>query len=153
MADKGLITKSTLTDIGNAIRAKNGLTTTYKPSEMAAAIIALSTGSGTSSGGVNSLVGFSYWTASKTAKIVTLAESDFADYDNYSAIENLISDDADPIVLVYTGTTTTKAITQVIQMEAASMNGIGCEVHLVVNSTIASNFDSQSKHFTLHTFS
>lgn len=41
MADKGLITKSTLTDIGNAIRAKNGLTTTYKPSEMAAAIKAI----------------------------------------------------------------------------------------------------------------
>lgn len=43
MADKGLITKSTLTDIGNAIRAKNGLTTTYKPSEMAAAIEAITT--------------------------------------------------------------------------------------------------------------
>lgn len=40
--EKGLITKSTLTDIGNAIRAQNGLTTTYKPSEMAAAIKAIS---------------------------------------------------------------------------------------------------------------
>lgn len=40
---KGLVSKSYLTDIGNAIRAKNGLTTTYKPSEMAAAIEAITT--------------------------------------------------------------------------------------------------------------
>lgn len=41
--EKGLVSKSYLTDIGNAIRAKNGLTTTYKPSEMAAAIEAITT--------------------------------------------------------------------------------------------------------------
>lgn len=35
---KVLVTESYLTDIGNAIRAKNGGTTKYKPSEMAAAI-------------------------------------------------------------------------------------------------------------------
>lgn len=44
--EKGLITKSTLTDIGNAIRAKNGFTKTYRPSEMATAIEAISSGSG-----------------------------------------------------------------------------------------------------------
>ena len=38
------IDDSYLTNIGNAIRAKNGATTTYKPSEMAAAISALETG-------------------------------------------------------------------------------------------------------------
>ena len=38
------IDDSYLTAIGNAIRAKNGTTTTYKPSEMAAAISALETG-------------------------------------------------------------------------------------------------------------
>ena len=38
------IDDSYLTAIGNAIRAKNGSTTTYKPSEMAAAISALETG-------------------------------------------------------------------------------------------------------------
>ena len=38
------IDDSYLTAIGNAIRAKNGATTTYKPSEMAAAINALETG-------------------------------------------------------------------------------------------------------------
>ena len=43
----GLVKESTLTGIADAIRAKNGSTTTYKPSEMAAAIAAL-TGSGTS---------------------------------------------------------------------------------------------------------
>ena len=36
--EKGLVSKSALTAIGNAIRAKNGSTTKYKPSEMAAAI-------------------------------------------------------------------------------------------------------------------
>ena len=35
---KVLVTESYLTDIGNAIRSKNGGTTKYKPSEMAAAI-------------------------------------------------------------------------------------------------------------------
>ena len=38
------IDDSNLTAIGNAIRAKNGTTTTYKPSEMAAAISAIETG-------------------------------------------------------------------------------------------------------------
>lgn len=38
------IDDSYLTAIGNAIRAKNGATTTYKPSEMAAAISAIETG-------------------------------------------------------------------------------------------------------------
>lgn len=36
--ERGLINKSTLTSIGDAIRAKTGSTTKYKPSEMAAAI-------------------------------------------------------------------------------------------------------------------
>lgn len=36
--ERGLVNKSTLTAIGDAIRAKNGSTTKYKPSEMAAAI-------------------------------------------------------------------------------------------------------------------
>lgn len=39
----GLIKEDTLSDIANAIRAKNELDVTYKPSEMAAAIAALST--------------------------------------------------------------------------------------------------------------
>ena len=39
------IDDSHLTAIGNAIRAKNGTTTTYKPSEMAAAISAIESGS------------------------------------------------------------------------------------------------------------
>ena len=43
----GLVKESTLTGIADAIRAKNGSTTAYKPSEMAAAIAAL-TGSSTS---------------------------------------------------------------------------------------------------------
>ena len=39
-----LVTESYLTDIGNAIRGKNGLTTQYKPPQMAAAITAIPTG-------------------------------------------------------------------------------------------------------------
>ena len=38
---KALVTESYLTDIGNAIRNKNGSTTKYKPSEMAGAINAI----------------------------------------------------------------------------------------------------------------
>ena len=40
------IDDSYVTDIANAIRGKNGETTTYKPNEMAAAISALSSGGG-----------------------------------------------------------------------------------------------------------
>ena len=51
-----LVTEDYLTAIANAIRSKSGLTVRYKPSEMAAAITALSTGSssgGSESGGGN----------------------------------------------------------------------------------------------------
>ena len=41
-----LVNDTSLTAIGNAIREKNGETTTYKPSEMAAAITAISGGGG-----------------------------------------------------------------------------------------------------------
>jgi len=45
MANK-LYEENSVQDIANAIRQKNGLSTTYKISEMAAAILALPTGSG-----------------------------------------------------------------------------------------------------------
>ena len=41
---KVLVNESSLTGIANAIRGKNGSTDTYKPSEMAAAITAISGG-------------------------------------------------------------------------------------------------------------
>ena len=41
-----IINDTNLTNIANAIREKNGLTNTYKPSEMAAAILAITTGGG-----------------------------------------------------------------------------------------------------------
>lgn len=41
---KVLVTESYLSDIGDAIRNKNGGTTKYKPSEMAAAIKAITAG-------------------------------------------------------------------------------------------------------------
>ena len=43
---KVLVNESSLTGIANAIRGKNGETTTYKPSEMAAAISAIESGGG-----------------------------------------------------------------------------------------------------------
>ena len=43
---KVLVNESSLTGIANAIRGKNGSTDTYKPSEMAAAITAISGGGG-----------------------------------------------------------------------------------------------------------
>lgn len=50
---KVLVTESYLTDIGKAIRSKNGSTTTYKPSEMAAAIKNIKTQDNTA---VNSII-------------------------------------------------------------------------------------------------
>ena len=55
------IDDSYLTAIGNAIRAKNGTTTTYKPSEMAAAISALNVGADTLAQRLeNTLTSYSY---------------------------------------------------------------------------------------------
>lgn len=51
--NKAIITASTLTDIANAIRSKLGVATTYKPSEMAAAI-------GSIEGGSSGISGFAY---------------------------------------------------------------------------------------------
>lgn len=45
---KGLVTDTYLTDIANAIRSKNGASTQYKPSEMAAAITNLPSGGSSS---------------------------------------------------------------------------------------------------------
>lgn len=53
---KVLVTESYLTDIGNAIRAKNGSTTKYKPSEMAGAIKSLAGGSGQDNTVLNSIL-------------------------------------------------------------------------------------------------
>lgn len=44
---KVMVNESSLTSIGEAIREKNGTTNTYKPSEMAAAIVNIVTGGGT----------------------------------------------------------------------------------------------------------
>lgn len=51
---KVLVTESYLTDIGNAIRSKNGGSTRYKPSEMAAAINNIKTQDNTA---VNGIIG------------------------------------------------------------------------------------------------
>lgn len=53
---KVLVTESYLTDISNAIRSKNGGSTKYKPSEMAAAIKSLTGGSGQDNTVLNSIL-------------------------------------------------------------------------------------------------
>ena len=53
---KVLVTESYLTDIGDAIRSKNGGSTKYKPSEMAAAIKSLTGGSGQGNTVLNSIL-------------------------------------------------------------------------------------------------
>lgn len=53
---KVLVTESYLSDIGDAIRARNGGTTKYKPAEMAAAIKSLTGGSGQDNTVLNSIL-------------------------------------------------------------------------------------------------
>lgn len=53
---KVLVTESYLTDIGDAIRSKNGGSTKYKPSEMAGAIKSLTGGSGQDNTVLNSIL-------------------------------------------------------------------------------------------------
>lgn len=50
-----IVNDTNLTNIASAIREKNGETTTYKPSEMAAAILAITTGEGGGTGDCNGL--------------------------------------------------------------------------------------------------
>lgn len=74
------IDDSYLTAIGNAIRAKNGATTTYKPSEMAAAISAIETGD-------SGLLLSAYWNDALTGAISddTITKIPYAAFTSYSA--------------------------------------------------------------------
>ena len=74
------IDDSYLTNIGNAIRAKNGATTTYKPSEMAAAISAIETGD-------SGLLLSAYWNDTLTGAISddTITKIPYSAFSVYSA--------------------------------------------------------------------
>ena len=74
------IDDSYLTAIGNAIRAKNGTTTTYKPSEMAAAISAIESGD-------SGLLLSAYWNDTLTGAISdnTITKIPYSAFSVYSA--------------------------------------------------------------------
>ena len=74
------IDDSYLTAIGNAIRAKNGTTTTYKPSEMAAAINAIESGS-------SGLLLSAYWNDTLTGAISddTIIKIPYAAFEFYTS--------------------------------------------------------------------
>ena len=74
------IDDSNLTAIGNAIRAKNGTTTTYKPSEMAAAISAIESGD-------SGLLLSAYWNDTLTGAISddTITKIPYSAFSVYSA--------------------------------------------------------------------
>ena len=79
-----LVNDTSLTNIANAIRGKNGTTNTYKPAEMAAAITAIETGGGSSSNTLlHKLVDRSIRTitASDLAGVTKIGESAFANCD------------------------------------------------------------------------
>ena len=70
-----------LTAIGNAIRAKNGTTTTYKPSEMAAAISAIESGD-------SGLLLSAYWNDTLTGAISddTITKIPYSAFTSYSSV-------------------------------------------------------------------
>ena len=74
------IDDSNLTAIGNAIRAKNGTTTTYKPSEMAAAISAIESGD-------SGLLLSAYWNDALTGAISddTITKIPYAAFEFYTS--------------------------------------------------------------------
>ena len=80
------IDDSYLTAIGNAIRAKNGATTTYKPSEMAAAISAIETGD-------SGLLLSAYWNDTLTGAISddTITKIPSSAFANYPSIKREIT--------------------------------------------------------------
>lgn len=83
------IDDSYLTAIGNAIRAKNGATTTYKPSEMAAAISAIETGD-------SGLLLSAYWNDTLTGAIsddtiIKIPYNAFASYSSVGGVKREIT--------------------------------------------------------------
>ena len=83
------IDDSYLTAIGNAIRAKNGTTTTYKPSEMAAAISAIESGS-------SGLLLSAYWNDTLTGAIsddtiIKIPYNAFASYSSVGGVKREIT--------------------------------------------------------------
>ena len=83
------IDDSYLTAIGNAIRAKNGTTTTYKPSEMAAAISAIETGD-------SGLLLSAYWNDTLTGAIsddtiIKIPYNAFASYSSVGGVKREIT--------------------------------------------------------------
>lgn len=84
-----LVNDTSLTNIANAIRGKNGTTNTYKPAEMAAAITAIETGGGSSSNTLfHELVDRSIQTitASDLAGVTKIGKSAFYNCDYLYAI-------------------------------------------------------------------
>ena len=76
---KVLVTESYLSGIANAIRAKNGLSATYTPAQMAAAITALPSGGSGGSGDVPFPLGGANATLADThSEILTLADTNFS---------------------------------------------------------------------------
>ena len=83
-----LVQDSSLTAIADAIRAKNGTETTYKPGEMASAITALPTGSG--GGEVNQITATFPFSFSSTAgsQYYTVTGTDILDLTQYGVKED-----------------------------------------------------------------
>nr|DAG31899.1 MAG TPA: hypothetical protein [Caudoviricetes sp.] len=150
MAEKGLVTKSYLTATADAIRAKLGTTTKYKPSEFADAIGKI-TGGGTSSGGVNSLIGYCF--TDSAVNVATLSESKLADYLNYmGSMGALATNTSAPIMLVYTGATMTDTIANNLNQFMATVGSYGFVFHLAIDENLSSNFTATS-NLIIHTFS
>lgn len=84
-----LVQDSSLTAIAEAIRSKNGETTTYKPAEMAPAIQAIPTGGG-SSGGITQW-GKLYYSSSTSRIDLSSIVSDYSKIDFIITLKNSTS--------------------------------------------------------------
>lgn len=157
MAEKGLVTKSYLTATADAIRAKLGTTTKYKPSEFAEAIGKI--GGGTDSAG--KLIGYlisygegTYHVASIDAdKIGLMMPVQALNSDTQAFIKNLglgtYSPGSSCTVLVLTSTDSTKINTAVIKNLIESY---GDNADFIYHENLKSDFSSISNART-YTFS
>lgn len=142
---KGLITESTLTDIANAIRKKNHIAGRYKPSQMAAAILALPDA-------FNYLYIFYYHTSTNTYDSISIKILNGHVPSNFDAILDSINDydGTEIIFMVYTGTTMKDAD---VKNLIASINNIVDDmkaIQLAITKSLASKFSSiTSSKFTL----
>lgn len=126
-----LVQDSSLTAIGNAIREKNGSSTTYKPAEMAAAISAIATGG--SGGGITQWSKLYYSSSASTLDLSSIVS-------DYSKV--------DFIIMVKNSTTNNYSVVYFPNLEPVADKAAGYTSLLFLDSSTSSEVFGQRGRFS-----